>query len=115
MGVRVLLGALLVRDGWRGVSALLTVEEAAAELRVHPATVRRMIRRGEIPAVKVGRLWRVDADVTKPVRVEQPTRVVEKHSAAYYAQLARPLPSAPASQAPTLGTPSHSARARWTG
>ena len=33
---------------------LLTVKEAAAVLRVHPMTVRRMIALGRIPAVQLG-------------------------------------------------------------
>lgn len=34
--------------------SLLTVKEAAARLRLHPMTVRRMIRDGRIPAVQLG-------------------------------------------------------------
>ncbi len=41
--------------------ALWTVNEVAAYLRVQPATVRALARRGEIPAVKIGRVWRFDA------------------------------------------------------
>lgn len=37
---------------------VLTVEEAAALLKLNPETVYRKARRGEIPAVKVGRSWR---------------------------------------------------------
>jgi len=33
---------------------VLTVAEAAAELRCHPLTLRRAIRRGELPVVRVG-------------------------------------------------------------
>jgi len=40
---------------------LWTVQEAAHYLRLTPATVRAMARKGEIPAVKVGRVWRIDA------------------------------------------------------
>ena len=38
---------------------LLTLAEAAEALRVSQATVRRLIERGELRAVRVGRLWRV--------------------------------------------------------
>ena len=38
---------------------MLTVEGAAAALALHPETVRRMIKRGDLAAVKVGRHWRV--------------------------------------------------------
>jgi excisionase family DNA binding protein len=38
---------------------LLTTLEVAALLRVHPVTVLREIRKGRLPAKKVGRSWRV--------------------------------------------------------
>jgi excisionase family DNA binding protein len=38
----------------------LTPDEVAAMLRVSPDAIRRLLRRGEIPAVRVGRAWRVD-------------------------------------------------------
>jgi len=38
---------------------LLTIEEAADRLIVHPNTVRRLIKTGQLKAVKVGRLYRV--------------------------------------------------------
>lgn len=37
----------------------LTVEEVAAYLAVTPFVLTGILRRGEIPAVKVGREWRV--------------------------------------------------------
>jgi excisionase family DNA binding protein len=40
----------------------MTPAEVAAELRVSPAVVLRLVRRGELPAVRVGRAWRVDHD-----------------------------------------------------
>lgn len=39
--------------------ALLTVPEVAAQLRVDPATVRRWITIGRLPATKPGRDYRV--------------------------------------------------------
>ncbi len=38
---------------------LLTIEQAAARLQLHPETVRRQIKRGLMRAVKRGRVWRV--------------------------------------------------------
>jgi excisionase family DNA binding protein len=32
--------------------------EAAQYLRIHPRTLTRMARRGEIPSIQIGRLWR---------------------------------------------------------
>jgi excisionase family DNA binding protein len=40
---------------------LLTAQEVADELRVSTMTVYRLIRRGELPAVRVGRNYRVRA------------------------------------------------------
>jgi excisionase family DNA binding protein len=42
---------------------VLTVPEFARAVRIHEETVRRMIRRGEIPAVRIGRTVRIRADV----------------------------------------------------
>ena len=38
---------------------VLTLEEAARLLRVHPMTAYSLARRGRIPAVKVGGVWRL--------------------------------------------------------
>ena len=38
---------------------LLTVEQAAERLQLHPETVRRQLQRGELRAIKRGRVWRV--------------------------------------------------------
>jgi len=38
---------------------LVTIEEAADYISCHPTTVRRMVQRGEIPALKIGRQYRV--------------------------------------------------------
>ena len=38
---------------------LLTCEEAAAYLRLHPRTVGRLLKAGHLPGVKVGRQWRL--------------------------------------------------------
>jgi excisionase family DNA binding protein len=36
-----------------------TVDEAAAIFRVPPETVRRLIRRGDLPAIRLGRIYRI--------------------------------------------------------
>ena len=44
-----------------------TVEEAAAILRVHPETIRRMCKRGELKgARKVGDTWRIPRSAIYP-------------------------------------------------
>ncbi|WP_227766970.1 helix-turn-helix domain-containing protein [Zhaonella formicivorans] len=42
---------------------VLTVPEAAHCLAVHPKTVYNLLARGKLPGVKVGRVWRIHADV----------------------------------------------------
>jgi excisionase family DNA binding protein len=39
-------------------SPLWTVEEVAGFLKLQPETVRSMARRGELPAIKLGKVWR---------------------------------------------------------
>ena len=46
--------------------------EAAEYLRIHPRTLTRMARNGEIPCIQIGRLWRfrqsdLDAWLTRKV------------------------------------------------
>ncbi|MBW4027709.1 MAG: helix-turn-helix domain-containing protein [Acidobacteria bacterium] len=40
---------------------LLDSEQAAALLHVHPETLKRRARRGEIPGMKFGKVWRFRA------------------------------------------------------
>lgn len=37
---------------------LIDAHEVARMLRLHPVTVREMASRGEIPAMRIGRVWR---------------------------------------------------------
>jgi excisionase family DNA binding protein len=36
---------------------LLTVEEAAQHLRLHPKTLQRFAREGRVPCVRLGKYW----------------------------------------------------------
>ncbi len=42
---------------------LLDSDEAAALLRIHPKTLQKMARNGEITGVQIGKLWRFRASV----------------------------------------------------
>lgn len=42
---------------------LLDSEGAAKLLRIHPKTLQKMARNGEIQAVKIGKLWRFRASI----------------------------------------------------
>ena len=46
-----------------GLGPILTVDEVSEALGIHPLTVRRMARDGELPAFKVGRQWRVKREL----------------------------------------------------
>ena len=48
-----------INDG--GFEPLLDVAEAAKLLRIHPKTLRLKARRGLIPAIQIGRVWRFRA------------------------------------------------------
>ena len=39
-------------------SAFLTTEEVLSCLKVNPRTIYRLIKSGELPAVRIGRQWR---------------------------------------------------------
>lgn len=41
----------------------LDANEAAQRLKVHPETVKRLIRMGDLPARKFGNKWLIDRDV----------------------------------------------------
>ena len=41
-----------------GFDALWTVEDVAGYLKLQPETIRAMARRGELPAIKLGKVWR---------------------------------------------------------
>lgn len=50
--------------------SLLTADEAGERLRCSGRTIRRMIRAGELAAVRVGRRWLVDeSDLPRPRRL----------------------------------------------
>lgn len=54
---------------------LATVPDAARVMQVSPSTIRRAIRRGEIPIVRVGRSVRVDLTALRAVDAEHIARL----------------------------------------
>lgn len=42
--------------------ALLTLKQTAEQLSVSIRTVRRWVKAGELPAIKLGSQWRIDPD-----------------------------------------------------
>ena len=53
---------------------IMTVDEVAKYLSLHPLTVRRLARDGEIPAVKVGRQWRIKRELLDRWIADRSTR-----------------------------------------
>ena len=50
---------------------LWTCDEAATYLRLHPRTICRLLQRGELPGIKIGRQWRIRrADLEAHLRGE---------------------------------------------
>lgn len=47
-----------IQKAGQSISALLTNEEAAGILKIHPKVLQRMARRGDVPALKIGKFWR---------------------------------------------------------
>jgi len=41
---------------------VMTVKELSEYLRVHPSTVYKLLRRGEVPAFRIGSDWRFNAE-----------------------------------------------------
>lgn len=50
--------ALQVTGDRSATERYLGTDEAAAILMVHPKTLQRMARKGEVRGVRVGRMWR---------------------------------------------------------
>lgn len=44
-----------------GFEPLLDSEEAAALLKIHPKTLQKLARNGEVAAIQIGKLWRFRA------------------------------------------------------
>lgn len=66
--------ATTTTDPERALEPLLSVSEAARLLRVSEQTVRRLMRRGQLPGFRVGAQWRIDRDGlgTHPGRTTHP-------------------------------------------
>ena len=52
-------------------SRLVTVRELSNYLRVHPSTIYRLLKRGDLPALKLGSDWRFNLEAIDRWRVNQ--------------------------------------------
>lgn len=48
----------MISNNTRELEAFLTTEEVLSYLKITPRTIYRLIRSGELPAVRIGRQWR---------------------------------------------------------
>lgn len=69
---------------------LLTVDEAAELLNVHRETIRRQIRKGALPAVRIGTVYRISVDDLTPIRAVAARPVMVAESASPLARFVRP-------------------------
>jgi len=45
------------------LESYLNVIEASRRLKVHPETVKRLCRQGDLPAIKIHNTWLIDRDI----------------------------------------------------
>jgi excisionase family DNA binding protein len=57
--------------------SLMTVEEVAEYLQLHPLTVRRLARENKVPFFKLGRQWRAKKELLDQWIEEQSLRNVK--------------------------------------
>jgi excisionase family DNA binding protein len=54
-----------------GMAAVLTVKDLSNYLKVHPSTIYRLLKTGQLPAFKVGSDWRFNVEDIERWRVER--------------------------------------------
>jgi excisionase family DNA binding protein len=57
---------------------VMTIDEVSEYLQLHPLTVRRLARDGELPAAKIGRQWRVKRDLLDRWLAEEAMKNVDQ-------------------------------------
>jgi excisionase family DNA binding protein len=63
-----------MRQSLFDTAPVLTVRELSNYLRVHPSTISRLLKTGQLPAFKVGRDWRFNAEQIDRWRFEREKR-----------------------------------------
>jgi excisionase family DNA binding protein len=53
------------------VPQVLMLQELADYLRCHPATIHKLLRKGQLPGFKVGSEWRLNAELIDKWRYER--------------------------------------------
>jgi excisionase family DNA binding protein len=53
----------IMADPRYNLPPVMTVRELSAYLRVHPSTIYKLLRKGELPGFRIGTDWRFNAEV----------------------------------------------------
>ena len=56
-------GDVMATDSKYTLPRVMTVKELSDYLRVHPSTIYKHLRRGELPGFRIGTDWRFNAEV----------------------------------------------------
>lgn len=60
--------------------SVLTLKEVAEYLGVHPDTIRRQIKKGKIPAFKIGYVWRFNKESIDKWRKELEEKFINSNT-----------------------------------
>jgi excisionase family DNA binding protein len=61
--VPALPGDIMASETKYSLPRVMTVKELSEYLRVHPSTIYKLLRRGELPGFRIGTDWRFNAEV----------------------------------------------------
>ena len=56
-------GDTMANEAKYSLPRVMTVKELSDYLRVHPSTIYKLLRRGELPGFRIGTDWRFNAEV----------------------------------------------------
>jgi excisionase family DNA binding protein len=56
-------GDIMATESKYTLPRVMTVKELSDYLRVHPSTIYKLLRRGELPGFRIGTDWRFNAEV----------------------------------------------------
>jgi excisionase family DNA binding protein len=62
-GREALGGETMAVESKYALPRVMTVKELSEYLRVHPSTIYKLLRRGELPGFRIGTDWRFNAEV----------------------------------------------------
>ena len=62
---------------------LLTLDEVSETLKVHKDTVKRIIRKAELSAIKVSGQWRIKVDALEDYLESRTTKAIKRKSATF--------------------------------